>query len=98
MSVDETKVAYYSNYDIDQLADSNSVSVSTGTTAIVSIDGVKDWKVQLEVSGSRYDPGASSTNESTIFTFYSYVDSGTLYVVTGQAGTVYYYIFEDDIA
>ena len=98
MSVDETKVAFYSNWDIDQLIDSGSSSVSTGTTALTSIDGVKDWKVQLEVSGKKYDPGTSSTNASTTFRFYSYVDSGTLYIETNQAGTAHWYIFEDDLA
>lgn len=97
MSVNETKVAFYSNWDIDQLIDSGSVAVSSGATALASIDGVKDWKVQLEVGGKKYDPGSNSTNASTIFLFYSYVDSGTLYIQTNQAGTAHWYIFEDDL-
>lgn len=97
MSVNETKVAFYSNWDIDQLVDSGSMSVSTGATALTPIDGVKDWIVQLEISGVRYAPGPASTNASSVFFFYSYVDSGTLYVNTPVSGTAHWYIFEDDL-
>jgi hypothetical protein len=104
MTVDSTKLAYYSGWDIDQLLASSSASVGTGDTAVYTISGavsVPVFALQFQPSGSAfwYDNGTSSTDGTLagLFTVYSYISGNTLFINTTTAGTARYFVWADKV-
>lgn len=104
-TVDDSKVNYYSGWDIDQLVASNKVVVPSGTSLVVAIPAglpaVPNYEVQFQLSGfSRwYQAGAFSTDGTlaNVHSFNSYVSGGNIYINTTTAGTAKYFIWSDKV-
>lgn len=102
MTVDPTKIAYSSSWDIDQLLASTTVPVSSGTTSIYTITGtvlLPDFKVQFQPTGSTfwYEAGTSSTNGTVAgqFTFSSFINGSAIFIKTTTGGTARYFVWAD---
>ena len=105
MTVDNTKLQYYSNWDIDQMVASDIKTVGTGTTLIYTVPSnsvaLPIFEMQFKPTGSFswYGAGANSTDGTigSLFTFYSYLQGTGIYSVTTSSGTVRYFIYSDKI-
>lgn len=107
MTVDSTKIAYSSGWDIDQLIATNAdnpLAVGSGSTAIYTITGavsLPDFKVQFKPTGSTFwfDCGTSSTNGTIagIFTFSSYISGSSIFINTSTTGIARYFIWADKV-
>lgn len=104
MSFDDTKVAYYSGWEIDQLVDSARVTVSSGTSLLCAIPAglsIPVFEVQFQVQGFTrwYQSGAFSTDGTlaNLHHFSSYIYNGNLYINTSIAGTAKYFIWSDGV-
>ncbi len=103
MAIDDTKLNYYSGWDIDQLADTVIMPVTPGTTAIYTIPSTSVpmpiFMVQLLISGRYYQAGTYSTDAtlSGLGTFYSYISGNQIFVNTTSAATARCYIWTDKV-
>ena len=104
MAVDDTKVNYYSGWEVDQLIAQGSFSVSTGTTLVHSLSDAQNpnvYELQFQPSGVAqwYRIGTNSTNATVanLFNFSSYVDGSSLYATTSSGGTIRYFIWSDTV-
>ena len=104
MAVDDSKLSYSSNWDIDQLVASADVEMLIGTSTVYTITDALNpptYKVQFKSSGDTkwYDCGVGSLNSapSGLFTVYAYIDGTSLKVTSTNAGTVRYRIWDDGI-
>lgn len=104
MAVDDSKIGYYSGWDIDQLVDTDTVSVSSGDSLVLTISGDPTIPVahaQFQPSGSTkwFDEGTNSTNntQAGLFTFYTYISGSSFRAVTSSAGTIRYYKWQDKV-
>lgn len=103
MAVDDSKLLYSSQWDIDQLISTGDLAVSTGTTTIHTIASAVDpstYTVQFKpVSQSKwFNCGTGSTSGgASFFSFVAYIDGPALKVKTTVAGTARYRVWEDSI-
>lgn len=104
MSVNNGNLLFSSDWEIDQLAATSSVAVSSGTTAIYTVNTdvtLPIFVVQFKPSGSSYwyQPGYSSTDATlaNLFSFSCYLYSGALYITTASAGTARYFVWSDKV-
>lgn len=104
MARDDTKLNYYSGWDIDQLLTTNSVSVSTGANAVYAVPSsnpIPVFEVQFKPIGSTfwYRPGTSSTNGTVAgeFTVYTYISALTIFINTTVPGTARYFVWSDKV-
>lgn len=103
MAVDESKLAYSSDWDIDQLVASDDVGIGVGTTTVYTISDASDpptYQVQFQPSGDTkwYNCGANSTdNGVSFFNVLAYIDGTALRVSATVAGTARYRIWQDGI-
>lgn len=104
--VDHSKLTYYSEWDIDQLVDTNQVPVAgSGSTFIkdigtLDVPALPSIEVQFRPTGSSrwFQPGRNSTsNLAASFTFYWYLSGTSLYIQTSGAGTARYFIWSDKV-
>lgn len=102
-TVDNSKTAYYSGWDIDQLVTTNSIAVSPGDTSVFSVVGMlfPVYELQFKPTGSTkwYSEGMSSTNNTlaNLFIFSSYITGSAVHAVTSTSGTIRYYVWEDTV-
>jgi hypothetical protein len=104
MSVDDTKIAYSSTWDIDQLISSGDVSIGVGTTTVAVLPGatiLNEFSIDFKPSSGSlwYQPGKSSTNGTlgAVFDCYSYISGISLMMYTSTPGTARYYVWADKI-
>lgn len=105
MARDDTKLGYFSGWDIDQLFIENLVTVAIGTTAIYTIPAslptIPVFEVLFRVSGfSRfYQAGIFSTDGTLAGThnFSSYISGGQIFITTSVAGTAKYLVWTDKV-
>lgn len=105
MTVDATKIAYYSGWDIDQLVATNTdnpTTVGSGSTAIYTISGaiaLPDFKVQFKPTGSAFwfDTGTNSTDGTIagVFVFSSYISGPSIFITTSTGGQARYFVWAD---
>lgn len=105
MARDDSKLTFYTGWDIDQLVVTNDVAVASGDKIVTVIPtpllGTKPtFSIMFKPTGSNnwYQEGTSSTNTSFLnqFTSYGYLFGNDLHVVS-PAGTVRYYIWADKV-
>lgn len=107
MNVDDSKLAYNSSWEIDQLVKTDDVSVGSGLSAVFNYSSLgvsvnPEYEVYFKPSGDTkwYKDGAFSTNGSYFTTgsqFFSYTDGTSIFINTLTAGTARYYIWQDKI-
>lgn len=105
MARDDTKLAHFSGWDIDQLFAESSAAVGIGTTAIYTIPAslptIPVFEVLFRATGfSRfYQAGVYSTNGTlaNTHTFSSYVSGGQIFITTDVAGTAKYLVWIDKV-
>jgi len=104
MAVDDTKINYYSGWEIDQIIDQGTVSVGSGTSIVASLSNAENpnvYEVQFQPSGLQewYMIGQNSTNATIAngFSFSTYVDGADIYITTSSAGTARYFIWSDTV-
>lgn len=105
MSKDNTKLYFSSDWEIDQLYATASISVGSGTVAVYTfptdIPALPVYHIQFKPTGSSvwYDPGTYMTSATlaTQKVFYTYILSGTAYAVLPNSGTVRYFIWTDKV-
>lgn len=104
MTVDTTKINYYSGWDIDQLLATDTINVNSGDTAIYTISGavlLPEYEVQFQPTGSTfwYESGTSSSDGTltNLFTFYTYIGSGAIHINAPSSGKARYFIWADRI-
>lgn len=107
MAIDDDKLIYSSEWDIDQLVESNTVAVAgSGTTlvrdySLLNLPPNPVWEVQFRPTGSTryYTAGLNSLDGAGAnnFTFFSYESGNTIYIVTDRAGTARYFIWSDKV-
>lgn len=103
MATDNTKLNFLSSWDIDQLVTSGEVAVPSGTSFIIAVPSglpaVPVFEVQLKVNGRWYQTGHFSTAGTTASQqgFYTYVDSGGIYITSTINGIARYYIWQDKV-
>lgn len=104
MTVDNSKLNYYSGWDIDQLVASDSIVVSPGTTALYTIPSslptLPSFEVQLKPTGSSkwFQAGSYTTSDTyaTHNSFVAYIQSGVIYIVCA-GGTARYFVWSDKV-
>lgn len=105
MARDDTKLGYYSGWDIDQLVASDIVTVPSGTTAIytyaTNLPPLPVFEVQFRKTGlnSFYQAGAYSTDGTlaNIHNFSSYIQNGQIFIKTDVAGDARYFVWSDKV-
>lgn len=105
MAVDNSKLNYFSAWDIDQLVASGEVAVASGTTILTAVPAGLPAVAVFEVyfkpgSGSRwYRAGIYSTNGalSGQGSFYSIIANKQLYIATTTNGIARYFIWQDKV-
>lgn len=105
MARDDTKLGYYSGWDIDQLFIENTVVVPIGTTAIYTIPAslptIPVFEVLLRVTGfSRFYQAGSFSTDGTLaglHNFSSYISGGQVFITTNVAGTAKYFVWSDKV-
>jgi len=104
MTVDATKINYYSGWEIDQLIDQGTISVGSGTTLVASLSNAENpnvYEVQFRPSGMAqwFRIGQNSTNATVAggFQFSSYVDGANIYLTTSTSGTARFFIWSDTV-
>lgn len=104
MTTDNTKLNYFSRWDIDQLIATSTVAIGSGTTSIYTIPStnpIPEYEVQFQPSGSPYwyGMGTSSTNGTLAGTFtpYSYISGTSLSIVAPIAGNARYFVWADKV-
>lgn len=101
MARDDSKLNFYSGWEIDQQTQTNTVGVGAGDTAIVAVSGYPLYELQFKPNGSNYwfRSGVSCSDGATggIFAFYGYLEGGYLKVHSDIAGTVRYFIYSDKV-
>lgn len=104
--IDEDKLSFSSNWEIDQLVYTNqdSPASASGVTLLRVIDtpvALPDFLVQFKPTGSTkwYSAGRNSTDGSSagFFTFFGYIQSGALYVYSTISGEARYYLWADKV-
>ena len=101
----DSKLDYSSEWDIDQLLTTNSVSVPSGTSSIYTIPAtlpaIPVFHVYFRPSGSAkwYESGAYSTSGAyaALQSFYTYVSGNSISINTTVAGTAKYYVWSDKV-
>jgi hypothetical protein len=101
MSVDNTKIAFSSRWEIDQLINSQVITVGSGDTAILVFAGDPPvFEVQFQPTGSSvwYSPGLNSTDGTlaNTFTWYAYIN-GTQLHVNCSGGKIRYFVWGDKV-
>lgn len=104
MTVDNSKLNYYSAWDIDQLIATDTVLVGLGDTAIFTITGqitVPEFQVQFKPISSTYwyEMGTSSTDGTVgnTFTAWSYISGSSVFMHAPSAGTARYFVWGDKV-
>ncbi len=104
MAIDDTKLSYSSEWDIDQQVSVTEVSVSSGTTAIATIDDAADppmFEVEFKPNSASYyfRMGTNSSDDTVagLFSAMAYISGTSVYIKTTVAGTARLYIWEDGI-
>lgn len=104
MTVDNSKLNYYSAWDIDQLLDTDTVLIGSGDTAIFTITGstsIPEFEVQFKPISSTYwyAMGTSSTDGTVAntFTVYSYISGASIFIHAPVAGTARYFVWADKV-
>jgi len=107
MSVDDSKLAYSSLWEIDQLISTNDVAVGSGVSTVFSYAslGVATnpvYEVYFKPAGDTkwYKEGAFSTNGSyltTGSTFFSYTNGNSIVISTSVSGTARYFLWQDKV-
>lgn len=105
MSVKDSKIAYSSNWDIDQLINTGTTPVGSGISTVYTIPStippIPVFEVQFQPTGSVfwYDPGTSSTDGTltNLFTFFTYIAGGVININTTSTGIARYFIWSDKV-
>lgn len=104
MPVDNSKLNYFSEWDIDQLLANKDIAVGSGATAIYTISGnvpIPEYEVYFKPTGSTfwYQMGTSSSlgTIATTFTAYSYISGSSIFINAPSAGTARYFIWADKV-
>lgn len=103
MSIDNTKLNYLSTWDIDQFIATDTIAIGIGITAVYTIPvtsvTLPVYEVQFENSGRWYQAGAYSIDGTLagLFSFYTYISAGAIYIVTTIAGNARYFIWTDKV-
>jgi hypothetical protein len=103
VSVDDSKLNYYSGWDIDQLVDSGTVAVGSGITAIYTVTGslpsVPIYEVQFEQSNVWHQVGQYSTTGRFAGgqSFYTYLQSGKIFINAPASGNARYFVWSDTV-
>lgn len=105
MSVDDTKLNYLSSWDIDQLVDTDTISVGSGATAVFTITSPLPSSIVYEIqfqpgdSGPWYQAGEYSTDGTLAnsASFYTYINAGQLFINTPVTGKARYFVWSDKI-
>jgi hypothetical protein len=101
---DDTKLNFYSGWDIDQLYDSKEVAVTAGTATVFTIPAtlptIPVFEVQFKPTGDTkwYQSGTYSTNGTLagLNNFYVHVQSGAVKIVSA-GGTARYFVWTDKV-
>jgi hypothetical protein len=104
MAVDDSKLYYLSQWDIDQLLATNSIAVGSGATAIYTISGdvpLPEYEVQFMPTGSTYwyEMGTASSDGTLAgtFTVYSYISGSSIFINAPTAGIARYFVWADKV-
>lgn len=105
MSLPDTNIAFNSNWDIDQLSFTNSISIGSGLTALYTLDAtlpsIPVFEVQFKPTGSTrwFNCGVYATADTlaTQDLFFTYIQSGVIYINTSVAGTARYFVWQDKV-
>lgn len=105
MARDDTKLGYYSGWDIDQLVASAIVTVPIGTTAIytypANLPTIPVFEVQFRHIGLNrfHQPGTYSTDGTLAnsHTFSSFLQAGQIFITTDVAGDAKYFVWSDKV-
>lgn len=106
MARDDTKLNYYSGWDIDQLFASNAdapLAIGAGTTAVytipASLPAVPVYEVQLQVGGRWYQAGmfATANTLASSQSFSTYITGNQIFITSSVAGNARYYIWTDKV-
>lgn len=105
VAVDDTKIGYASEWDIDQLVATADVAVGSGDTAIYTITGslpaIPVYEVQFQPGGSGpfYQAGAYSTDGTLANTssFSTYISAGQIFITAFTTGVARYYVWSDKV-
>lgn len=101
MTVDATKLRYFSGWDIDQLVATGTLAVGVGATPVYAIPAtvpLPEFEVQLQPTGSSfwYRPGANSSAGATVnINFYTYILGTSIFINTDTPGTARYFVWAD---
>jgi hypothetical protein len=103
MSVNDSQLNYYSEWDIDQLVASDTISVGSGVTAIYTIPSallpIPVFEVQFKQGSVWYQAGQYSTDGTFANgqVFYSYIQNGKIYVNAPATGIARYFVWSDTV-
>jgi hypothetical protein len=103
MSVDDSKLNYYSGWDIDQLVYTGVVPVGSGVTAIFTIPAglpsVPVFEVQFQQGSVWYQAGQYSTDGTFLGgeIFYPYMQSNVIYINAPVSGNARYFVWSDTV-
>lgn len=105
MSTIDQNLLFSSDWDIDQLVISNILSVTTGLNSVYILSStlptIPVFEVQFQPTGSIswYQAGSYSTDGTlaNINSFYTYVDTGTVYINVPTNGIVRYFVWSDKV-
>lgn len=103
MSRDDTKLNYYSGWDIDQLVSSTTMNVGIGTTAVYTIPTTLPSRPVFEILFIRtgftryYQPGRYSPNGTLASSkaFSSYQNGNQIFITVAETGTAKVLIYSD---
>jgi hypothetical protein len=102
MTLNQDNLAFSSNWEIDQLIDTQQVGVGSADSNVYTIPSsltVPVFEVYFQPSGSAgwYLPGTNSLDGTTgsSFAFNAYQIGNQIHAITDRAGTVRIFIWKD---
>jgi hypothetical protein len=96
MATDDDKLQFSTDWDIDQLVDSGSMDVASGTTTIYTLPDAgfpPVFEVHANFDSAWHQPGTNSNNHY----LHAFVSGSSLRVTVNVACTVRYWIWSDKI-
>lgn len=98
--MDDSKVEFNSNWEMDRLIAQNDVAIGTGTTLLYTFASSltpPSFEVQYSPNSSQYYQMGHGQLGGTYFDVHAFIDGTGIYVTSNVAGRARYYIWSDKV-
>lgn len=105
MSRDDSKLNFYSGWDIDQLVATNTIPISSGTSLVTAVPAslppIPEYEVQFSPNGNGWFQQGAWSGDGTLTHLHSFsaylVPGSGIYITTDISGFARYFIWSDKV-